>query len=102
MGGTQVPVQPSSDQPSGSAGPPAWLRVVLLVVLVGAFLAGMNWLIHSAAGPTASPTQVPTPALTSAPALAAQPTTAPTAIPTPRPTVAPTMTPAPTITPAPT
>jgi hypothetical protein len=75
---------------------------VLLVVLVGAFLAGMNWLIHSAAGPTASPTQVPTPALTSAPALAAQPTTAPTAIPTPRPTVAPTMTPAPTITPAPT
>jgi hypothetical protein len=75
---------------------------VLLAVLVGAFLAGMNWLIHAAPGPTASPTQVPTPAPTSAPAPAAQPTIAPTANPTLRPTVAPTATAAPTITPAPT
>jgi hypothetical protein len=68
---------------------------------VGAFLAGMNWLIHSAPGPTASATQVLAPAPTSAPAAAAQPTAAPTAIPTARPTVAPTATAAPTITPAP-
>ena len=102
MAGTQVPVQPSSEQPSGSAGPPVWLRVVLLVVVLGGFLAGMNWLIHSAPGPTASRTPVPTAASTSAPAPAARPTVVPTTIPTPRPTVAPTATAAPTVTPAPT
>ena len=100
MARTQVPVQPSSEPPPGSAGLPAWLRVVLLVVLVGVFLAGMNWLIHSAPSPVAATT--PTALPTSAAAAAAQPTSVPTAIPTSRPTVAPTVTPAPTATSAPT
>jgi hypothetical protein len=97
-----APSQPSGNEHPARTGPPDWVRVLLLVALLGAVLGGMNWLVRSGPGPTA-----PAPTLTAVPTAVAQPivqatrlpTPVPTLVPTPRPTAAPTATAMPTVAP---